>query len=323
MAGRGHPINIKGIERVHIFQTILPVFAVIMLGSAAKHRGYLPSAFLEPANRLVYYFAIPAMIFRAVAKGSLKVQFEPRMLAVVLLSVVLVFGIAWVVGGAIRLAGREKGTFIQSAFHGNLGYIGLAVAYYALGENGLVQASILAGFIMILQNVLAVATLQICAGTPSNGNDANRFRLMKKVIGNPVIVSAIAGIVFSVTELPLPMVVGRSLDIISDMALPMALLIIGASISFNLLQMSLSVVAPISVLKLLLLPGIGWALSALLGVPVEKMLPGLILLAAPSATLTYVMAKEMGGAPELAVAAVSGTTLASALTMALWLNVGY
>jgi len=305
---------------VHIFYTIVPVFAVILLGWAAKHKGYLPAEFLEPANRLVYYIAIPAMIFRAIAKGSLKAQFDVRMLSIVLASILIVFAAAWIATRMIHLSRRQSGTFIQSAFHGNLGYIGLAVAYYALGEDGFVRASILAGFIMILQNFLAVAALQIYAGTTSAGRDVGS--LLKRILGNPVIVSALAGIVFSFMEFPIPVVVARSLDIISGMALPMALLIIGASLSFNLLQLELSEILPIAVLKLLLLPGIGFILAAAFDISAEKILPGLILLAAPSATLTYVMAREMDGDPDLAVAAVSGTTLLSALTMAVWLNVG-
>jgi predicted permease len=45
----------------------------------------------------------------------------------------------------------------------------------------------------------------------------------------------------------------------------------------------------------------------------------MILLAAPTATLTYVMAREMNGQPDLAVAAVSLTTMLSAVSYALWL----
>jgi predicted permease len=50
------------------------------------------------------------------------------------------------------------------------------------------------------------------------------------------------------------------------------------------------------------------------------MVPGLILLATPSATLTFVMAQEMGGEVDLAVAAVSFSTIMSAFTYALWLG---
>ena len=47
----------------------------------------------------------------------------------------------------------------------------------------------------------------------------------------------------------------------------------------------------------------------------------IILLASPSATISYVMAKEMKGDPDLAVIAISMCTLLSALTYTFWLNV--
>jgi predicted permease len=45
------------------------------------------------------------------------------------------------------------------------------------------------------------------------------------------------------------------------------------------------------------------------------------LLASPTATVTYVMAKEMKGDSEFAVAAISLHTLLSAITFSIWLNV--
>ena len=68
------------------------------------------------------------------------------------------------------------------------------------------------------------------------------------------------------------------------------------------------------------LPGLGLLLYRLAGLETQTMIPGLILLAAPTATLTFVMAQEMGGEVELAVAAVSFSTIVSAFTYALWLG---
>ncbi len=274
---------------------------------------------MAPANRLVYYLAIPAMIFRAISTGQFKTQFHAGVLSILIVSILVVFAIAWGAGVAFRVNRRQLGTYIQSAFHGNLGYIGLAVAYYALGTQGFARAGILAGFIMILQNFLAVIVLQIYAGRDSASRGYGA--VVTKVMGNPVVVSALAGIFFSVLELPVPVVVDRSLAIVGGMALPMALLIIGASLSLDLLRQGFSGVLPSALMKLLLLPGIGYFLFSLFGVPVEQFLPGLILLASPSATMVYVMAKEMKGDPDMAVAAISSTTLLSAVTLAVWLNV--
>ena len=74
-------------------------------------------------------------------------------------------------------------------------------------------------------------------------------------------------------------------------------------------------------IKLLLLPGFGYALYRLFDLPSQDFLPGLILLASPAATISYVMAKEMGGDPDFAVASISASTLLSSVTFTIWLNV--
>jgi len=304
---------------MNIITTIIPIFAVIILGWVARWKGFIPEEFLGPANRLVFYLAIPAMIFREISKASLKTRFDIKVLGVTLFSVFAVFIIAWGAGLIQRIRRGQLGTYIQTACHGNLGYIGLAVAYYYLGTEGLVRASIIAGFIMILQNFLAVVALQLY----SNDISAKRKKLemVWRILGNPVIVSAMAGIVFSLAEIPLPIVIGRSLDILSALALPLALLIIGASLTFELMRLRISSLLSSSAMKLILLPGLGFGLYRLFGLPSQDYLPGLILLASPTATISYVMAKEMKGDTDFAVAAISASTLLSAVTFSVWLNI--
>jgi predicted permease len=259
------------------------------------------------------------MIFHSISKASLKTQFDAAVLAITLFSVLAVFAVAWSAGRIIRVRRGQRGTFIQTAFHGNLGYIGLAVAYYFLGNEGFVRASIIAGFIMILQNFLAVVALQLNSDNPSAAG--NRFEVAFRILGNPVILSAMAGILFSLSGLRVPLIIDRSLDILSGFALPMALLVIGGSLSFELMQLRILRVLSSSFMKLILLPGLGFALYRLFGLASQDYLPGLILLASPTATITYVMAKEMNGDTDFAVAAISISTMLSAITFTLWLHV--
>ena len=181
------------------------------------------------------------------------------------------------------------------------------------------RASILAGFLMILQNVLSVAALQTSAGS-SRGQPQGLF-FLGKILGNPVIASAMAGIVFSILQAPLPLFLDRILEIISGMALPLALLIIGASLSFGLIRYKIRITLLTSCLKLAILPAAGLGFFLALGLQPEDFLPGFILLAAPTATVTYIMAGEMSGSTELAAATVSLNTLLSAATYLLWLGV--
>jgi predicted permease len=76
-----------------------------------------------------------------------------------------------------------------------------------------------------------------------------------------------------------------------------------------------------SFLKLILLPGLGFILYHLFDIKLNDYLPGLILLASPTATLTYVMAKEMNGDTDFAVAALSSCTILSAATFSIWFHI--
>lgn len=302
-----------------IVATIIPIFAVIMLGWFARVRGFLPAEFLGPANRLVFYFAIPAMIFRSISRSSFTSQFDIKVLLIALLSIVIIFGFAWCAGFIARIRREQMSAFVHDSFHGNLGYIGLAVAYYYLGTEGLARASIIAGFMMILQNFLGVTILVLYTGDKSVKE--GKWHIALKIMQNPIILSVIAGMIFSISEIPIPLIINRSLDILSGLALPMALLIIGGSLSFKLMQLNMLPVLSTGMIKLVLLPGLGFLLFGLSGLVPAEYLPGLILLASPTGTVTYVMAKEMNGDTDFAVAAISTSTLISAVTFTVWLNI--
>jgi len=301
------------------FSTIIPIFAIILMGWIARKKGYLHADFIGPANSLVFYLAIPAMVFSAIAKASLTAHFKLGTLIVTLSMVVLGCVVAWVLGKVYQLKQDRLGSFVQTSFHGNLGYIGLAVTFYYLGEAGLVKASILTGFLMILQNMLAVLSLTIHAS--QNGSARYGLPILRNLAGNPVVISAMAGIFCSLFRISVPQILQRSLDILSGLALPMALLIIGASISFEKIKTTIKPVLSASVVKLIVMPGVGYACFTMLGYAAEEYLPGLILLASPTATVSYVMAEEMGGDSDFAVIMISMSTLLSSLTYAFWLNV--
>jgi predicted permease len=303
-----------------ILKTILPIFVIILLGWGLRRLDFMQEGFVRPANRLVYYVAIPAMIFREIAETELAQHFSLLLVAATLIPLLLVALTGLILVRGIKLQRYRMGSFLQCSFHGNLGYIGLAVAFYFLGDQGFTRASILAGFVMLLQNFLAVVALSRFNKEPNYKISA--LSLVRKILINPVIISAMAGMAFSLMGLELPVIFNRSLKILSGMALPLALLVIGTSISFAQMKEQLRLTALIGVLKLLLLPATGIFLFHLLDLHRIEYLPALILLASPTATVSYVMASEMAGDADMATAAISVTTLVSAVTFILWLSLG-
>lgn len=302
---------------MNIVSTIVPVFIVIFIGLFARQRGFLSGEFINQANRLVYYFAIPAMVFSSIAGTDLQTQMNPTVILVSLGVVLVISGMAWGLARLLGVPDQSRGSFIQCGFHGNLGYIGFAIVFYYMGDQGLVKGAIIAGFVMILQNVLAMAVLQFYAG---RSHAVSHMEIVKKAVGNPVILSAVAGIGFSLLGISIPIVIDRALEIIKGMALPLALLIIGASLSFRQFKSRLILLVVSSTVKLIAMPAVALVCFYLFSVNRAEYLPGLIILAAPTATLTYVLAKEIGGDPDLAGPAISFSTLLSALTYTFWLG---
>jgi len=304
---------------MEILNTIIPIFAVIFLGLAAKKKGLIPPAFLGPANQLVYYLAIPAMIFRAIAKSDFDSTFDARLVVGTLLPIVIVFGLFWGLCIVGRVKRQYRGTLIESAIHGNIGYIGLAIVFYYLGSEALAIAGILSGFVMLTHNALAVIALQVNVDVSKSGHGIKMVLL--KIVGNPIIATALFSILFSMIGIQIPTIIDRTLAIIGNLALPLALLLIGASLSFHIQTRTLILILLACVAKLVVLPVVGISLYSLLGLEPAIYLPGLIILSVPVATVSYVMATEMNGDPQMAVSIISISTALSAVSITLWLSI--
>jgi predicted permease len=304
-----------------VVNTIAPIFAIVFLGTGLGRLGLLPGPFQAAANRLVYYVAIPAMIFRVIAGAPFAAGFNAALILGTLIPPVLVAALALPFVKLPRMGPSRRATFVHSSFHGNLGYVGLAVVFYHLGEQGLALAGILSGFLMLAQNVLAVFVLGTTQGRDDEDRAPNSASRFKSLILHPVILSVAAGMVYSFAGPPMPNILENGLKILGDMALPLALLLIGGSLSIKQVASLAPHAAASGIIKLMFMPLAGLIGYELMGLGGAEYLPGLILLAAPTATVTYVMGRQMGGDPDLASACISASTLGSALTYVFWISI--
>jgi len=298
--------------------TILPIFSIILLGYLLKVKQVLQPSFARPANQIVYYVAIPAMFLNTISKAPFRTDFNLTAVLCLLGALIILTLVSLAVVQIMKVKEGRRGTFLQSCFHGNIGYLSYAVAYYTLGESHFAQTAILSSFLIVGQNFLAVWVLTAFSQQPACGRQ--RWILLKYIGQNPIILTVIIGVIWALLELPVPRSVRQILEMLSGMAFPTALLLIGASLSFGALRSMGKEIASIGVLKLIAMPLSGYLLMATAQVPHELVVPGIILLATPPATVTYVMATELGGDPELAATSVSVLTLVSAFTYSLVLS---
>ena len=120
-----------------------------------------------------------------------------------------------------------------------------------------------------------------------------------------------------VTDVGLPPVIERSMALVAQASLPLALLCIGAALAGTPLRGNRRLVAASSLLKVVVGPLVGYALARLAGLDLAATQIALILLATPSAAAGYTMVSQLGGDEALAAGAILVTTAASAAALAV------
>jgi len=295
-----------------ILTIVLPVFAVIALGTLLKRWKLIDPGFVQQTNRLVYYVALPLLLFFKIGTADFGRNFNAPLVAGSALAVAGIFFLSY---GWARLRGYPpacRGSFSQGSFRGNLAYVGLALCLNAYGEEGLTRAGILMGFLVPVLNLFAIIALLLPQKGGAERPEAGFW--LRQLAYNPLILASFAGLFWSFFQLPMPAILSRSLQIATAMTLPLALIALGGSFSLARLKGDLKMALLASALKLAGLPLLALALLLAFGVGGTDLGIGLLMAGTPAATATYIMAHQMKGDAELAGSIVMISTLLSVVT---------
>lgn len=302
---------------IRIVTSIIPIFAVIFLGTALRRFTLIDDSFVKSANRLIFYICLPVLLFHKISTASLSetVQWVPisTMLAAILSVSILTFLLA----KTLRWPLKTGGTLAVNSFRGNFAYMALPICYYTLGDQGLVIGSVFMGVLIPFVNTLAVLSFTI------GGAKRFRFRpIITSTLLNPLFLACVLGLAASLIHLSLSAPVDKTLAIISQVTLPLALFSIGGDIRFHSMGWLRPHLWIGTVFKLLLLPFLGYLALKLIGTPIQLQEQVMIvMLASPSALVNYVMADQMNGDPELSTTIIILTTIGSIFTFTFWLHV--
>lgn len=313
--------------------TVLPIFFVVLAGWLMRRYGLITDGFIPTANKLVFYFSFPLMIFHSISQYSFFEQFQPVVIGIVVGSIIFTAVLVIIGVTVVKMPRSRRGSFIQCSTHGNQANVGLAVCFYYLSAAGFATGSIVMGFAVVTQNIISTYVLSYyginrCeighdAGTNPDGTPCHTSMpklIAKKLATNPMIIATVLGILVSILGWHMPKIVTNFLDIVSKLALPLALLVVGASLSFRFLNDKKWTIGTAVAIKLLFLPALGFTLFQLFDIGYDDYMPALIMMAVPTATVSYVMASQMNGDPEFTAAAVSSSTVLSMVTFIFWLT---
>ncbi|MWJ26955.1 AEC family transporter [Halomonas sp. ZH2S] len=290
----------------------LPVFAMVFIGLGLKKLGWIDGAFVSTASTLVFKGTLPALIFLSLIKADLQVALDVELLLFFAFATLGQFLLSW--GWAhYRVPAADRGVYVQGAFRGNCGVVGLALAAGMYGNYGLSTGSLLLGVVILMFNILSVIVLSSYQPEQSTNWRSLSYSLVK----NPLILAVLVALPFTAWEIPLPSWLMTSGDYFASLTLPLALICIGATLSVREVRKGQAVAFSAAGMKMLVLPIVATIAARLYGFSGREL--GLLFLffASPTAAASFVMVKAMGGNSALAANIIALTTLMASLTVTL------
>lgn len=144
--------------------------------------------------------------------------------------------------------------------------------------------------------------------------------IIKGILLNPILIGGFLGLVCSLTSVRLPLAMERVLIEIADIATPLALIILGASVTFTSVKANRKSLILAVAGKLLIVPAVGVTISILAGFRGLELILLMSMFASPAAVSSYTMAQQMDGDADLAGQIVVFTTAFSLFTLFFWIT---
>lgn len=276
-----------------------PVLSLLLLGVLFKRLNLIDDGFIQTANRLVFNITLPCMLFFGIASTPLS-QSNNLPLFIFGASFTLFCTALFYLFSIAFVQADKRGTFVQGAFRGNLGIIGIALAVNAYGTEVLAVASLYMAIISLIDNPLSVLLLKP-KGHPS----------LKSIFTNPIIIAVSLGLIFSGLQLTIPAFAQQSGQYLAQLTLPLALICIGGSLNWQSFHRNHLDVILATAFKLLLMPIIGLSIAYQFNFSADELGLLYLMLSAPTAVSSYIMAKQMTRHGAMAAEIIALTTAMS------------
>ena len=295
---------------LYTLETTLPVFAMVFIGIGLRRIGWIDQGFIATASALVFKATLPTLVFLSIIRADLDTTLSISMLAFYFLATLASFALVWF-WATKRVRKEDRGVYVQGAFRGNCGIVGLALAANLYGDYGLSAGGLLLGLVIVVYNSLSVIVL--LAYQP--GKTMSLSNTLRDITRNPLIIAVVLAIPFAAFEIKLPGWVMTSGDYFASLTLPLALLCIGATVSLKSIRSDSGPAMGSSIWKMVSLPALCTLVAWLAGFEGRELGLMFLFFASPTAAASFVMVKALGGNDRMAANIIALTTLLASVTV--------
>ncbi len=288
-----------------VFVRLFGLLVLLLVGTGLRQSGLLDQARTSTLNTVAYYGALPALVFTATYDQDIASLLTPALFVGVVGVLLATAALAWVVNARRDVPARRSVAMVQS-YHSNLGYLGLPLVAATFDAEVTAIASVVLGIGSLTQVPITVLLLVMITGV-----ETHLRAQLAALATNPVLIALLAGIAFGSLGIGVDPTVVIGLDILAALALPLALLCVGATLRVDGPSIDWEATGSIVGLKLVVMPALAWIGFSALGVGAATFTAAVVMLGTPTAVSTYVFATELGGDSEFASLNVFASTLGS------------
>jgi malonate transporter and related proteins len=200
----------------------------------------------------------------------------------------------------------------------NTGFVALPVLQAIYGPRAVLPAAIATVFVAVVMFPAAVILLELDQ-RDGDGSRTSPMITVKHVVLNPMVLSTLIGMLWSVLGLRMPAPVTAYFGILANALTPCALFAIGLGLSIEGLRANIGRASLLSAIKLVIMPLIVYGLSMWVGLDPLYTIAAVICAAVPTAKTAYILAGEYHCEEVMVASTVSLTTLASVISLVVWL----
>jgi hypothetical protein len=303
-----------------ILLLIVPVFGLIGLGFLAATSGYLEGQAARALAAFGYRVAMPALLFRAMAKVG-ETPVSPFRLAA---SYVAGIAVVWLVASllsslVLRRPAKDAPAMAMGACFSNGVMLGFPLILLALGPEAATPMAFLATCETVLLWIIGTLHMSAVGGhTREGGSSLGALAgVLADVARNPLIIAIAAGLAFRAAGLVMPDTPARLIDMLAGAAIPVSLFALGMSLAAYPVRGEGASVALLVLLKLALYPALAlWLAVEVFALPRVWAGALAIYVAMPVGANAFIFAARYERAVGAVSAAVAVSTLLSVASVA-------
>ena len=279
-----------------VLEIVAPVFLLAAIGFFWVRSGH--EYRVRFVTQLAMTLSVPCLIFTALMRTDI----NPQTLSAVSLATLIAYALVTVAAYfLVKLTRVDLRTYLAPLIFGNTGNLGLPLALFAYGDEGL-------GYAVVIFAIMGVYSFTFGVWLVSGGGSP------LKVVKEPLVGATLLGALFLWQGWETPVFLTNTLSLIGQMAIPLMLITLGVALA-RLSPGRLTMPIVLSVAKVAFCVAIAWAVGTWFELPRVAFGVLLVQISTPVAVTSYLLAEKYGADADAVAGLVVVSTLISVLAL--------